>query len=63
MMFLHMTNHVVTENCVTANKKNRHFIDIELSAGLDVAMTEFQTSVITRCGDQRSDQLITRRQG
>ena len=41
-----MTNHVETEHSVTDKKKNGHFIDIELSAGLDVAMPEFQTSVL-----------------
>ena len=41
MMFLHMTNHVSTENCVAAKKKNGRFVYLEPSAGLDVAMTEF----------------------
>ena len=46
MMFLHMTNHVTTEHCVVANKKDGHFFDLEPSAGLDVAMTELQTSAL-----------------
>ena len=41
-----MTNHVTNEHCVAANKKNDRFVDLEPSAGLDVAMTEFQTSVL-----------------
>ena len=45
-MFLHITNHITTEHCVAANKKNDRFVDLEPSAGLDVAMTEFQTSVL-----------------
>ena len=46
MMFLHMTNHVTTEHCVAAKKKNGIFVDLEPSAGLDVAMPEFQTSIL-----------------
>ena len=46
MMLLHMTNHVTTDHCVAAKKNNGRFVDIEPSAGLDVAMTEFQTSVL-----------------
>ena len=46
MMFLHMTNHIATDNCVAAKKKNVRFVNIEPLAGLDVAMTEFQTSVL-----------------
>ena len=46
MMFLHMTNHVTTEHFVAANKKNGFFVDLEPSAGLDVAMTEFQMVVL-----------------
>ena len=45
-LFFHMTNHVATEYCVAAKKTNGRFVDIELSAGLDVAMTELQTSVL-----------------
>ena len=41
-----MTNHVTTEYCVAANNKNGCFVDIELSSGLYVAMTEFQKSVL-----------------
>ena len=41
MMFLHMTNHVATENCVAAKKSNGRFVDIEPSSGLDVATKEF----------------------
>ena len=47
MIFLHTNNHVATEHCVAAKNKNCHFVDIEPSAGLDVAMTEFQTSVFS----------------
>ena len=46
MMFLHITNHVTTENCVADKKKNVRFVDLEPSAGLDVAMIEIQTSVL-----------------
>ena len=46
MMFLHMTNYVATDNFVAAKKKNGCFVDIEPVAGLDVAMTEFQTSLL-----------------
>ena len=46
MMFLHMTNQVTTEHCVKAKKNNGRFVDVETSAGLDVAMTEFHRSVL-----------------
>ena len=39
MLFLHMTNHIATDNCVSAKKKNGRFVDLEPSSGLDVAMT------------------------
>ena len=46
MLFLHTTNHVATGHCVAAKKENGRFVYLEPSAGLDVAMKEFQTSVI-----------------
>ena len=46
MLFLHMINHVSNENCVEDKKNNGCFVDLEPSAGLDVAMIEFQTSVL-----------------
>ena len=46
MMFIYMTNHITTENCVAAKKNNGCFVDLEPSAGLDVAMIEFQMSVL-----------------
>ena len=46
MMFLHMTNHVATEHCVAAKKNNGRLVYLEPSAGLDVAITEFQRSVL-----------------
>ena len=41
-----MTNHITTEHCVAAKKKNGRFVDLEPPAGLDVAMAEFQTSIL-----------------
>ena len=41
-----MTNHVTNEHCVAANKNNGNFFDLEPLDGLDVAMIEFQTSVL-----------------
>ena len=46
MLLLHMTNHIATEHFVAAIKNNGRFVDLEPSAGLDVTMTEFQTSVL-----------------
>ena len=46
MLFLHMINHVSNENCVEDKKNNGCFVDLEPSAGLDVAMIEFQMSVL-----------------
>ena len=46
MMFLHMTNNVTTEHFVTAKNKNGRFVDLEPSSGFDVAITEFQKSVL-----------------
>ena len=64
MLFLHMTNHVATENCVAAKKKNGSFVDIEPSDGLEVAMTEFQTSVLnTTERDVVISNLIIQSQG
>ena len=64
MMFLHMTNHITTENCVASNKKNGQFVDLEPSAGFDVAMTEFQTSALnTTDQDVVISNLISKSQG
>ena len=56
MMFIHMTNHVTTGHCVAAKKKNGRFVDIEPSDSLDVAMTEFQMSVL----DPSERDVVTR---
>ena len=45
-MFLHIIKHIATEHCVASNKKNGCFVDLEPSAGLDVSMTELQTSAL-----------------
>ena len=46
MLFVHMTNHVTTQHCVAARKKDGHFVDLEPSPGLDIHMTEFQRIVL-----------------
>ena len=64
MLFLHITNHAATEYCVAANKKNGSFVDIEPSAGLDVEMSEFQTSVLnTTERDVVTNDMISQSQG
>ena len=45
-LFIHMTNHVATKHCAAALKKNERNVDLEPSAGLDVAMSDFQKSVL-----------------
>ena len=64
MIFLHTTNHVTTENCVAAKKKNVRFIDLEPSDGLYVAMTEFQTIVLNPTEQEVAiSDLISQSQG
>ena len=59
-----MTNHVTPEHCVASKKNNRRLVDIEPLAGLDVAMTEFQTSVLNPTGwDVVISNLISQSQG
>ena len=41
-----MTKQITTDHCVAAKKNNGRFVDLKPSAGLDVKMTEFHTSVI-----------------
>ena len=64
MLFLHMINHVANGHCVSDKNKNGCFVDLETSAGLDVAITEFQTSVLNPTGqDVVISDLISESQG
>ena len=63
-LFIHMTNHVATKHCAAALKKNERYVDLEPSAGLDVAMSDFQKSVLNPTErDVVISDLINRAQG